>query len=48
MAQLYAVVQASREQTDGSAAVEILTNEPYDDPVMGKGQYTHKIYHIGG
>lgn len=27
--------------------MEILINEPYEDGPGGKGQYTHKIYHIG-
>lgn len=46
--QLYTVSEASKEATTGQTAIEILTNEPYDDPIMGKGQYTHKIYHIAG
>lgn len=46
MAQLYTVAEASKEATTGQTAVEILANEPFDDPIMGKGQYTHKIYHI--
>lgn len=47
--QLYTVIQASREESDGSVAVEILANEPYDDEAHQRtGQYTHKIYHIGG
>jgi len=44
--QLYAVAEASKEATTGKTAIEILKNEPFDDPIMGKGQYTHKIYHI--
>lgn len=49
MGQLYTVVHASREESDGSVAVEILANEPYhDDAHRRTGQYTHKIYHIGG
>lgn len=47
--QLYTVVHASREESDGSVAVEILANEEYHDSVRDTaGQYTHKIYHIGG
>jgi len=46
--QLYAVAEASKEATTGQTAIEILKNEPFDDPVMGRGQFTHKIYHIAG
>ena len=46
-AQLYAVVEVSREETHGQdSGVEILKNEPYENE-HGKGQYTHKIYHLG-
>lgn len=49
MGHLYTVVHASREESDGSVAVEIIVNEPYEDKVHNTtGQYTHKIYHIGG
>ncbi len=44
--QLYAVAEASKEATSGQTAIEILKNEPFDDPIMGHGQYTHKVYHI--
>eukprot|EP00003_Mantamonas_plastica_P031086 TRINITY_DN791_c0_g1_i3.p1 TRINITY_DN791_c0_g1~~TRINITY_DN791_c0_g1_i3.p1 ORF type:complete len:292 (-),score=88.40 TRINITY_DN791_c0_g1_i3:162-1037(-) len=44
--QLYAVAKASAEETDGDEGVEVLVNEPYDDE-NGKGQFTHKIYHLG-
>lgn len=40
--------EASKEATGGQTAIEILINEPFEDPVMGNGQYTHKIYHIAG
>lgn len=46
--QLYSVAEASKEATTGKTAIEILVNEPFEDPVMGKGQFTHKIYHIAG
>lgn len=29
------------------SGVEIKVNEPYEDGPGGKGQYTHKIYHVG-
>lgn len=43
--QLYAVAEASKNETGGGEGVEVLVNEPYDDN-EGKGQYTHKIYHL--
>ncbi|KCV70175.1 hypothetical protein H696_03634 [Fonticula alba] len=46
VAQLFSVIEVSREATDGDSGVEILKNEPFDDGV-NKGQYTHKIYHLG-
>ncbi|KJE95412.1 phosphatidylinositol transfer protein/retinal degeneration b protein [Capsaspora owczarzaki ATCC 30864] len=48
VAQLYAVAEASKNETGGGDGIEVLKNEPYDDPSLpgGKGQYTHKIYHL--
>ena len=46
MGQLFAVMEASKENTNGDTGVEILTNEPFDNE-RGSGQYTHKIYHMG-
>jgi len=46
VAQLFAVAEMSKEQSGGDAGVEILKNEPYENP-HGKGQYTYKIYHLG-
>lgn len=50
MGQLFTVIHSSKEESDGSVAVEILANEPYTDTERSnqQGQYTHKIYHIGG
>ncbi|KAJ1652525.1 hypothetical protein IWQ61_007159 [Dispira simplex] len=45
VAQLYAVAQASKNETGGGEGVEVLKNEPYENE-MGKGQYTYKIYHL--
>jgi hypothetical protein len=39
-------MHASKEITDGQTAVEVLENHPFEDPLIGKGQYTHKVYHI--
>ena len=44
--QLYSVAQASKNETGGGEGVEVIKNEPFEDEKMGKGQYTHKIYHL--
>lgn len=49
--QLFTVAEASQNETGGGEGVEVVTNEPFDDPtVLGetypKGQYTFKIYHL--
>ena len=51
VAQLYAVAEASKNETGGGEGVEVVKNEPYDNvPLLnGKfcsGQYTYKIYHL--
>lgn len=43
--QLYAVAEASKNETGGGEGVEVLVNEPYEKDGE-KGQYTHKIYHL--
>lgn len=43
--QLYAVAEASKNETGGGEGVEVLKNEPYEKDGQ-KGQYTHKIYHL--
>jgi len=43
--QLYAVAESSKNETGGGEGVEVLKNEPYEDE-NGKGQFTHKIYHL--
>jgi len=53
VAQLYAIAEASKNQTGGGEGVEILKNEPFDNvPLFNgkfcKGQYTYKIYHCAG
>jgi len=45
--QLYSVAKTSNLETHADAGVEILKNEPFENEEMGKGQYTHKIYHLG-
>lgn len=46
MGQLYSVAQASKNETGGGEGVEVVKNEPFEDEKMGKGQFTHKIYHL--
>ncbi|KAK1899535.1 Phosphatidylinositol transfer protein alpha isoform [Dissostichus eleginoides] len=43
--QLYAVAEASKNETGGGEGVEVLANNPYEKDGE-KGQYTHKIYHL--
>ncbi|CAG8521660.1 1952_t:CDS:2 [Acaulospora morrowiae] len=45
VAQLFAVAEASKEETGGGEGVEVIKNEPYENE-KGKGQYTYKIYHL--
>lgn len=50
--QLYSVAKSSRQETSAKGdGVEILKNEPYEktleDGKVERGQFTHKIYHIG-
>ncbi|XP_073982579.1 retinal degeneration B isoform X1 [Rhodnius prolixus] len=48
IAQLYMIAKKSREESKGAGSgIEILVNEPYEGGPGGKGQYTHKIYHVG-
>ncbi|TMS07595.1 phosphatidylinositol transfer protein beta isoform-like [Larimichthys crocea] len=43
--QLYAVAEASKNETGGGEGVEVKENRPYEENGE-KGQYTHKIYHL--
>jgi len=45
--QLYSIAKSSNKETHDDAGVEVIKNEPFEDNVMGKGQYTYKIYHLG-
>ncbi|XP_022102141.1 membrane-associated phosphatidylinositol transfer protein 1-like isoform X2 [Acanthaster planci] len=48
IAQLYMIQKKSRQESSGAGSgVEILINQPYEDGPGGRGQYTHKVYHIG-
>jgi hypothetical protein len=46
IAQLYMVAKFSRERTTKGEGIEILVNEPFENE-NGKGQYTHKVIHLG-
>jgi len=46
IAQLYMISKISRQQTGQGEGIEVLVNEPFDDE-NGKGQYTHKVIHLG-
>ena len=39
-------LQASKNETGGGEGVEVVTNEAFENEELGKGQYTHKIYHL--
>lgn len=43
--QLYAVAEASKNETGGGEGVQVLVNKPYEKDGE-KGQYTHKVYHM--
>lgn len=45
VAQLYAVAEASKNETGGGDGIEVLVNEPYEIDEQ-RGQYTHKIFHL--
>ncbi|XP_042885211.1 protein retinal degeneration B-like isoform X9 [Penaeus japonicus] len=50
IAQLFMIAKKSRQESHGEGSgVEILVNEPYENGPGpdGKGQYTHKVYHVG-
>jgi len=40
------VAKVSREHTSGGEGVEIIKNEPYENVEHGKGQFTHKVFHV--
>ncbi|ORX62693.1 phosphatidylinositol transfer protein [Hesseltinella vesiculosa] len=46
VAQLYSTAMASKETTGGGEGVEVIKNEPYENPDGQKGQYTYKIYRL--
>ncbi|XP_064637382.1 cytoplasmic phosphatidylinositol transfer protein 1-like [Lineus longissimus] len=44
--QLYMIAKHSNEQSEKGDGVEVVKNEPTEDPVHGKGQYTEKRIHL--
>ena len=47
VAQLYAVAEASKNETGGGEGIEVIANDPYSGhEKYGSGQYTHKIFHL--
>ena len=45
--QLYAVAEASKNETGGGEGIEVVSNEPYTGHAKyPDGQYTHKIFHL--
>ena len=46
IAQLYAVAEASKNETGGGDGIEVHVNEPFENDLYGKGQYTYKTIHL--
>ncbi|XP_048465639.1 cytoplasmic phosphatidylinositol transfer protein 1 [Rhincodon typus] len=44
--QLYTISKHSHEQSDKGEGVEVVKNEPHEDPVHGNGQFTEKRVHL--
>lgn len=44
--QLYSVLHSAKNETAGNMAIEMLENHPFNDPDLGSGQFSRKIYHI--
>lgn len=39
------VTKMQAENTSSGEGVEVLQNEPFENKELGKGIYTHKLYH---
>jgi len=46
IAQPYMVARFSKERSSKGEGIEVIKNEPYENET-GKGQFTHKVIHIG-
>ncbi|KAK7082406.1 hypothetical protein SK128_022334 [Halocaridina rubra] len=44
--QLYMIARHSAEQSHGGEGVEVMENNPYEDPAHGEGQFTEKRIHL--
>ena len=44
--QLYMISKHSHEQSDRGEGVEVVQNEPYEDPTHGPGQFTEKRVYL--
>ncbi|KPP77270.1 hypothetical protein Z043_103322 [Scleropages formosus] len=44
--QLYMISKHSHEQSDRGEGVEVVQNEPYEDPTHGCGQFTEKRLYL--
>lgn len=44
--QLWSVAQASKDETGGGEGVEVIVNEERVHEKFGRGQFTHKIFHL--
>jgi len=44
--QLFMIAKHSMEQSEKGEGVEVVSNEPHEDPVHGKGQFTEKRIHL--
>uniref|UniRef100_H9G8I5 Phosphatidylinositol transfer protein N-terminal domain-containing protein n=1 Tax=Anolis carolinensis TaxID=28377 RepID=H9G8I5_ANOCA len=44
--QLYTISKHSHQESDKGEGVEVVKNEPHDDPVHGRGQFTEKRVHL--
>lgn len=44
--QLYMISKHSHEQSERGEGVEVVQNEPYEDPEHGPGQFTEKRIYL--
>ncbi|XP_028407675.1 phosphatidylinositol transfer protein alpha isoform-like [Dendronephthya gigantea] len=44
--QLYAVAEASKNETGGGDGIEVVENKPMEHKTFGKCQYTYKVIHL--
>nr|CAD1841948.1 unnamed protein product [Ananas comosus var. bracteatus] len=42
----YTIMKMEQQNTNSKEGVEILQNSPFEDQMLGKGQYTSKVYHL--